>query len=132
MATRTARKTTEDTRSATEIAASAAAEAGIQPIDLPHTNRSGQADAPRAEKRGVYTRDTNKADRVVIAAGDPIPAGFTLESDAPLSDRAANTRTVHPDVGDDADGTEGNSGEAEATVADGDDADGDGDDEADG
>lgn len=111
MAPRTARSTDEDTRSATEIAASAAADAGIKPIDLPHTNRSGQSDAPRAEKRGVYTRDTNKAERVVIAAGDPIPEGFSLESDAPLADRAANTRTVHPDVGDDTDGTEGNSGE---------------------
>lgn len=97
----------KDTRSATEIAADAARD--VAPVDLPHTSRAGQEDAPRADKRGVYTRDSNKADRVVVAAGDPIPEGFSLEDDRPLTDRAENTATVHPDVGADADGTAGDS-----------------------
>lgn len=90
----------DDPRTATEIAADAAREAGVRPIDLPHT-RPVADDAPRAEKRGVYVDPDNPLTRVVVAAGDPVPAGLTLESDAPIEDRGANTPTVHPGVGAD-------------------------------
>lgn len=81
----------KDERSATEIAATAAADAGVRPIDSP-TRRNVDPDAKRAESRGIY--EDREGTRRVVAAGDAIPEGWSLVDDTPLEDRAASTPTA--------------------------------------